>query len=225
VVKASPDRLKPWVFLSDPGAVVPSPTLPRGRGKPVISKTIKHHPELNDVDVESFLDFYWNESVSGASLVTLDNMWLCPNPKMCSLLGYPASRLEEMTWMDVTVEPDRKEDLEAVASVIRGEVPRYVMDKTYISRQGMRVLVRLTAVPIRYKDQRVAMFFSQVQEVEGIPVQAPDELRVISNFLKNNRKTAISIAVFYTVAVGLAGDGAIRWVMAIFDALRGINPA
>jgi len=189
----------------------------------MISSVINHHGDLEHLTIDSFLDFYWNESVSGASLVTLENKWLGPNPKLCAMLGYPASRLEQMTWMDVTIEPDRKEDLEAVEAVIRGELPYYVMDKTYQTRHGSRILVRLTVKPIHNQDHKVAIFLSQIQEIDGQPVRAKDELRVIWDFVSVRWKRIASVALFYTIAVALAGEGAINWIMEIIAAFTKVG--
>ena len=190
----------------------------------MISRTIADHPALEHLTTDQFLDFYWNESVCGASLVTMENKWLCPNPRLCALLGYPPSRLEEMTWMAVTIEPDRKEDLDAVAAVIRGELPSYVMDKTYATRSGTRILARLTVKPIRDPEHKVAVFLSQIQEIDGNPVHAPDELRVMYEFIAN-RKKFFALAFFvYTVAIALAGEGAITWLRDVFAVASGGTP-
>jgi PAS domain S-box-containing protein len=168
----------------------------------LISHTIQTHPDLEGVGLAEFLDFYWKHSVDGAALVDKNNRWVSPNPKICSLLGHPASKLEQMTWMDVTIEPDRKEDLDAVRAVIAGEISHYVMDKTYITRMGNQIRARLTVYPIRTPTEDFGMFLSQIQEIDGVPVVAEDELRVVWRFADKHKKALVVFLVMWAFAGG-----------------------
>jgi len=190
---------------------------------PMISNAIKNHDHLKDITVSDFLDFFWKECVTGASLVDMDNKWVSPNPKICGLLGYPASRLEEMTWRDVTIEPDRAEDMIAVRAVITGEMSHYVMDKTYQARGGSLIRARLTVKPIRGANRDVAMLLSQVQEIDGVPVGAADELRVVWDFVGKHKKSLGLLGMTYTVGVALAGDSALVWFKSVIEVVTSLG--
>jgi PAS domain S-box-containing protein len=166
----------------------------------LISHTIEHHPDLAGVGLAEFLDYLWKHSVDGISLVGKDNRWVSPNPKICSMLGHPASKLEQMTWMEVTIEPDRREDLEAVQAVIAGDITHYVMDKTYVTRMGAQIRARLTVYPIRTPIGDVAMFLSQVQEIDGVPIVSEDELRVVWRFIGKHKRYLIAGVILNAIA-------------------------
>jgi PAS domain S-box-containing protein len=183
-----------------------------------VSETIKNHPEMEGTDPRQVLDLLWAHDVAGVSLVSLDGHWIHPSPLLCEWLGYTKDQLERMTWMDITIRTDRKEDIEATEAVLRGEIDSYVMFKTYIRRNETLMPATLAVVPIKDSTNKVIMFLSQVErdirEVQAPPI---DELRVVANFLKGNKKTIMSAALLYTIAIALAGDGALRWLQDVLS--------
>lgn len=178
-----------------------------------ISQTINNHPDMEGVAPEDILDLLWVHDIIGVSLVSLDGHWIHPSPELCRWLGYTQAQLEKMTWMDTTIRTDRKEDEEAVEAVIRGELESYSMFKTYVRRNETLMPATLVVVPIKDTGQKVVMFLSQVQKDERDVSPPPiDDLRIVWNFLSKNKKTLISSVLFYTIAIALAGDGALQWL-------------
>lgn len=192
-----------------------------------ISQTITDHPELEGIDSNQVLDLLWKHDVIGVSLVGLGGRWIHPSPELCEWLGYTRAQLEAMTWMDITVRTDRKDDQEAVSAVMNGSLDHYSMFKTYIRKNSTLMPATLAVIPIKDTGNNVVMFLSQIERDErGEGIPPIDELRVVFNCLKSNRKTLIAGWLGYTIAIGLAGDGALRWLGSVVDALSsfGISP-
>jgi len=183
-----------------------------------VSQTIKDHPQMEGVSPEQVLDLLWHHDVAGVSLVSLEGHWIHPSPSLCGWLGYTQSQLETMTWMDVTIRSDRKEDKSAVQAVLNGDMDSYVMFKTYVKRNETLMPATLAVVPIKDSTNKVILFLSQIERDERDHLVPPlDELRVVANFIKSNKKTLIPALLFYTIAIALAGDGALRWVQDVLD--------
>lgn len=185
-----------------------------------ISQTIKNHPSLEGVEPTDILDLLWEHDVIGVSLVDLEGRWIHPSPELCSWLGYTQGQLEKMTWMDITIRTDRKEDIEAVQNVVQGKLEKYSMFKTYVRRNSTLMPATLVVIPIKGSDNKVVMFLSQIMRDErDIGVPPVDELRVIWNFLVAHKKKATASAIGYTIAVALAGEGALRWLGQVLDSI------
>ncbi|MHA7814063.1 MAG: PAS domain S-box protein [Phycisphaerales bacterium] len=185
-----------------------------------VSQRIKDHPVLSQVGVEPIFDLVWEHDAIGISLVAPDGRWLHPSPSLCDALGYPRDELEKLTWMDVTVRGDREDDKHAVEAVIRGELDRYRMLKTYIRRNETLMPATLVVVPIRDSELKVVMFISQIIEDQRSAESPPiSEIQVVWDFMQRNRKQLILAWVAYTIAVGLAGEGALRWLGSVIKAV------
>jgi PAS domain S-box-containing protein len=87
------------------------------------------------------------------------------NSKLCSFLGYSAAELLGMTIRDLTHPDDREAGEERFRSLVRGEVPQYVVEKRYLRKFGEVVWVRVTAVVVRDHDGRAVRASAIIEDV------------------------------------------------------------
>lgn len=178
-----------------------------------ITQTIRNHPDLGDVTPEMVLDVLWNYDIIGVSLVTLENKWVHPSPTLCEWLGYTRKQLESMTWLDVTVRSDKKEDSEAVADVLSGEIDSYKMFKTYIRRNETLMPATLVVVPIKDSELKVVMFLSQIMRDErGETVPPISEIQMVWNFSRRYKRNLILLLLGTHTAAALLGKYFLLWV-------------
>ncbi len=101
----------------------------------------------------------------GMALVSLDGRWLQVNRALCTLVGYDAAQLLELTQKDVTHPDDLELDLDHIRKLLEGELTTYQMEKRYIRADWKVVNVMLSASLVRDDAGRPVHFVSQIQDV------------------------------------------------------------
>lgn len=130
----------------------------------------KHIPESmsnNEWDARCW-HAVWNHSPHPIALVDSDGTWLEVNPPFCNLLEYSEPELQQMRWQDITIGQDIKADEENIRRLLNGEIPQYSMYKTYITKFGKMIYVRLSVIPIMI-DGELRCFMSSVREMQMHP--------------------------------------------------------
>src|SRR5690606_37663895 len=70
----------------------------------------------------------------GMAYVSLAGRWLWTNDQLATILGYSPEELRARTFQQLTHPDDLTDDLVQVESLLRGEVPRYSLEKRYIRK-------------------------------------------------------------------------------------------
>jgi diguanylate cyclase (GGDEF)-like protein/PAS domain S-box-containing protein len=86
---------------------------------------------------------------TGMSVVSLDGRWLWANRALLEILGYTREEMLGIGFSDVTHPEDRGPDLEAMARLLAGEIPRFLVEKRYLNKGGATVWVRITSSLVR----------------------------------------------------------------------------
>lgn len=85
-----------------------------------------------------------------------DGRFLAANPTCKRVSGYSPAELRERTWMEIIAPERLDEDLESFVHALAGE-PQFV-ETAIIHREGHRVDLRVTTVPMCVGDQIVGVF-------------------------------------------------------------------
>jgi PAS domain S-box-containing protein len=106
-----------------------------------------------------------DEAPIGMALVGTDGHFLRVNRALCEILGYAAGELVGMTFQAVTHPDDLDADLALAGQLARGEIPRYMLEKRYIRKDGSIVHIKLSGSVLRDGDGRPLHFIAQVEDV------------------------------------------------------------
>ena len=103
----------------------------------------------------------------GIAHVACDGRWLRVNERLCEIVGYPREELLQKTFQDITHPEDLDADLEYVAAMLRGDIPRYSMEKRYLRQDGQIVWILLTVSLVRDEGGAPRHFISVVEDIHA----------------------------------------------------------
>ena len=98
---------------------------------------------------EQFRSVFDLASVGIAQADPHTGRWLRLNREMSRITGYSAEELLSMNLRDITHPDDRQADWEAFQRVVRGEIPRYRLEKRYLRKDGSPVWVNVNMTILR----------------------------------------------------------------------------
>ena len=106
-----------------------------------------------------------DEAPIGMALVDLDGRFARVNAALCEIVGYTAHELERLRFQDITHPEDLDSDLALVGRLIRGEIPRYQLEKRYIRKDGSVVTILLSTSMLRGLDGAPLYFIAQIEDI------------------------------------------------------------
>jgi PAS domain S-box-containing protein len=87
------------------------------------------------------------------------------NPRLCEMLGYSASELLTMTFLDITHPDDRATNATTLQPFLRGETHKYTIEKRYVRKDGSIMWGLVTATMIRDADDRPLRTIAMIQDI------------------------------------------------------------
>lgn len=101
----------------------------------------------------------------GMALVDLDGRFVRVNRVLCELVGYSPEELTGRTFQAITHPDDLDADLSLAGQLLRGEIPRYQLEKRYIHKDGAIVDVMLSASMLRGVAGEPLYYISQIEDI------------------------------------------------------------
>lgn len=132
-----------------------------------LARTLEERMEMESALRRAELQFRLtlDQAPIGIALVGLDGRFLRVNAAWCEITGYSAEELASLTFQDITVPEDLAADLELVGRLLRGEIPRYSLEKRYLHKRGHPVRIRLYVSLVRDGAGHPIHFISQIEDV------------------------------------------------------------
>jgi PAS domain S-box-containing protein len=106
-----------------------------------------------------------DEAPIGMALVTLDGRFARVNTALCEIMGYRADELQQLRFQAITHPDDLDSDLALSGGLIRGEIPRYQLEKRCICKDGRTVTILLSTSVLRGLDGAPLYFIAQIEDV------------------------------------------------------------
>jgi diguanylate cyclase (GGDEF)-like protein/PAS domain S-box-containing protein len=101
----------------------------------------------------------------GMVLADLQGKFQRVNQAMCDLVGYQADELCNLRFQDITHTDDRDNDLPMMEKLIKGDIPRFAVEKRYL-RRDRQILYVMLYVSLRfYQDGSPAYFIGQIVDI------------------------------------------------------------
>lgn len=107
----------------------------------------------------------FEQAAVGMAMVDLDGRFLSVNPKLCAILGYPATALHELTFQQITHPDDLEADVELMHGVLRGDRATYTLEKRYLRGDGSVRWARLTVSLMREADDTPSHFIAVIEDI------------------------------------------------------------
>ncbi|MFA3792269.1 EAL domain-containing protein [Aliiglaciecola sp. SL4] len=98
----------------------------------------------------------------GIGHVSLDGSWVSANNVLATMLGYSHEELLKLSFQDITLQDDLKEDLDLAQQLINGERDSYKLEKRYYKKNGKIFWANLSVAIVR--DNGVPLYFISVVE-------------------------------------------------------------
>lgn len=105
-----------------------------------------------------------NASV-GISHVSLNGAWLKVNDRLCEITGYSREELLRINFQAITVPEDLQMDMWHMGRMLRGEIPRYQIEKRYIHKDGHYIWIQLSAALQRDEYDHPDYIISVIQDI------------------------------------------------------------
>ena len=155
----SPDTVQvaEWTQLRKDGTPIPvevsSKILPDGRWQ-AFARDISERKRIERTLQESEERFRltFDEAPIGMALVALDGRFIRVNRALCEIVGYSSSELTGLTFQAITHPDDLDTDLALSGRLTRGEIPRYQLEKRYLTKDGTIVDVMLNTSVLRDRE-------------------------------------------------------------------------
>jgi len=108
---------------------------------------------------------YFDHSVVGLAITSLEKGWIEVNDALCRTLGYTRDELTRMTWTELTYPEDLAPDLTQFNRMLAGEIDSYAMDKRFIHKDGHLVDTRLAVSHVRKPDGSLDYVVAMVEDI------------------------------------------------------------
>ncbi len=108
---------------------------------------------------------YFELSLVGKAIISLDRSWLEVNDRLCEMLGYSRSELAHLTWADVTHPDDLELSNRHFDAILAGKSEGYSFDKRFIRKDGQIVHASISVKCLRRADGSVDCLLALVQDI------------------------------------------------------------
>jgi PAS domain S-box-containing protein len=133
---------------------------------------------------EAYMRLTLENAPIGIASADLEGRLLDVNPAFAELLGYRRDELVGMSVGDITHPEDREETRRHFEALVRGEICRYELEKSYLRKDGGAIHVCARAGLIRDAEGRPMRVVGQVED-ETEQREAARELQRMRAYLKN----------------------------------------
>ncbi len=118
----------------------------------------------------------FENSAIGVALTDLSGRFIATNPVYQKMLGYTEEELQQIRFLDVTVEEDRDKNWVLVGELLAGKRQQFQIEKQYRRKDGSRVWVR-NSVSVVPGTELIPRFLMALSEDITERKQAEEELR------------------------------------------------
>lgn len=129
----------------------------------------------------------------GMALLSPEGQWVQVNKSLCSLLGYQAHELLQLTFQQITHPEDVGADLAHARTLLQGEVESYSLEKRYYHRSGRIVWARLAVSLVRDSERQPLYFISQIEDITELKKTEAINRRLMQRITLANEAGGIGV--------------------------------
>lgn len=109
----------------------------------------------------------FEQTAVGLAHVAPDGRWIRANQKLCEMIGYASTEIENLTVYDVTHPADLSGDLALAHDLTSGKRDHYSIEKRLIHKNGRIVPIRLTVDAVRGHEGELKYSVRVIEEVKA----------------------------------------------------------
>lgn len=162
----------------------------------------------------------WHPSFDGIAIVNKDFSFRSVNPQFCKLLGVTPGELTGQKFTDITPPGIRELDQKNAEMLIKGDIPFYMLPKSYYFKDGRTVDVVLLVTrvpkeldkPFRFLVSRImldeegAWHTNQLKDASHSPRSSPESMSMVVDFAMKYGKWFVGIGtILGAILVALFG--------------------
>ena len=153
----------------------------------------------------------------GVAMVSLEGRYLQVNRSLCEILGYTEKELRALTWQEITHPDDLAASSDYARRIVKGEFPRYHLEKRFLHAEGRTVWASLSVSLVRDAESKPQYFVSQIQDVT--------ERKKVEMVIKENEERLRSLVQNSSdIITILEADGTVHYVSAAVERITGYKP-
>lgn len=126
---------------------------------------------------------YFDHSIVGLAITSLDKGWIEVNDALCATLGYTREELVRMTWAELTYPGDLAADRAQFDRMLAGEINGYTLDTRFIHKKGHLVDTRLAISHVCKPDGSLDYVVAMVEDVSDYRKAEKDYREMFSEML------------------------------------------
>ncbi|WP_107671011.1 PAS domain S-box protein [Cyanothece sp. BG0011] len=107
----------------------------------------------------------FEEGPLGMAIVGLDYRFIAVNQTLCEMLGYSASELQQLTFVDITHADDIDKDIQLAQQLYQQEIPFYSLEKRYLTKEGKMLWIILTASLLKDEQEKPRYGFAMIEDI------------------------------------------------------------
>ncbi|MBV1914632.1 MAG: PAS domain S-box protein [Pseudomonadales bacterium] len=108
---------------------------------------------------------YFEQSLTGISIIDPELGWVDVNQQLCRMLGYSREELLSAGWKNVLSDKERLADLEISKKILTGELDQISFESKRICKDGSIIHVEVNTNVVRTTDGEVDYFVSQLLDI------------------------------------------------------------
>lgn len=157
--------------------------------------------ERKQEDNEQRFRRYFELSLVGIAITSIQKDWVEVNDRLCEIFGYKREELTKKTWGEITHPDDLANDVSQFERVLSGDIDGYSLDKRFIRGDGRVIHASIDVKCLRDPNGEVDYFVAMVQDITH-RIEAEHQLRVQHEQLAH----AGRISTMAEMASGLAHE-------------------
>ncbi len=115
---------------------------------------------------KEFFQSTFESAAVGMAVADQGGHYIKVNRAMCNFVGYSEAELLGMSYHDVTHPDDLKENVQARARLLSGELPTFHQEKRYVRKDGQIVWALMVVSQVLDRNGRVAYSVGQMLNIE-----------------------------------------------------------
>ncbi|MDM8524366.1 response regulator [Desulfococcaceae bacterium HSG8] len=134
------------------------------------------HTEKALRESEKLFRKYFDLSMGGMAVISLEREWVHVNDRLCEILGYPREELLRTNWLHLTIPEDIASDILRFNELITGKTDNYSMDKRFIRKDDQFVYTIVSMTCVRLDDGSIEHIIAHIHDITARK-QAEEALR------------------------------------------------
>jgi two-component system cell cycle sensor histidine kinase/response regulator CckA len=176
-----------------------------------------HEADNRPAASERLFQMMFNQAAVGMAQVDMEGHWIRVNQKLCDIVGYTRSELQNLSFQAITHPDDLLNSEEGMRKLIAGDIDTFAAEKRYIHKAGHSIWINLTTAMERHPETgRPEWCVSVIEEITARKT-AERSLREKEEFLESIYQ-GVEEAIF-VVDIGPGDDFTFVGVNPAYDRL------